>query len=70
MNDPRINENLKGKTIVRVIPHCKDRMIAVNTEYEYHLETEGEFLIELSDGSFLKVWTSEWGGITIVNRPE
>jgi hypothetical protein len=67
--DPNININLKGKTIMKVLASDDFQSIDTDENDSYNL-TAGSILIELDDGSFIKFWTSEWGGITIVNKSD
>ena len=70
----RLNGLLKGKLVTRVYGadgtfQCKRRTdertpgsldIPIG---DYDSDTFGEIAIEFSDGSYITVWSSEWGGI-------
>jgi hypothetical protein len=67
----KLSEYLKGKTVKDIYPiygtgKCDSTKSSDNYTIEIgdgDDESQGQTIIEFSDGSYITIWSSEWGGI-------
>ena len=63
---PRISKILKGKRILEVKTYTNGGMEA-NDKKDCEVDT-GKVYIECEDGTIIKCWNSEWGGIEVIDK--